>query len=197
MPCPVPRGRIAARAPGLTPHRAPLGTRLMRPTAPHDHAPVRKPGKPSRPRRSTAVVDDPIRLYLLQMGGIPLLNRELEVSHSRQIEHWRRLFRRTMLANDFILAGAVQMLEKVQAGTLRLDRTIEVSVTNTAEKKRLLKRLGPNLVTLRRIELEKRRLFRIAMSHSFAGSIPSSLFTAHAWAAKASLSSNKSTSAAF
>jgi RNA polymerase primary sigma factor len=138
----------------------------MRTTAPHDHAPIRKPGKPSRPRRSTAVVDDPIRLYLLQMGGIPLLNRELEVSHSRQIEHWRRLFRRTMLANDFILAGAVQMLEKVQAGTLRLDRTIEVSVTNTAEKKRLLKRLGPNLATLRRIELEKRRLFRIAMSRA-------------------------------
>jgi RNA polymerase primary sigma factor len=131
---------------------------------PLDHAPRRKPGKPARPRRSTAVVDDPIRLYLLQMGGIPLLNRELEVSHSRQIEHWRRLFRRTMLANDFILAGAVQMLEKVQAGTLRLDRTIEVSVTNTVEKKRLLRRLGPNLATLRRIELEKRRLFRIAMS---------------------------------
>ena len=38
------------------------------------------------------------------------------------------------------------------AGTLRLDRTIEVSVTNTGEKKRLLRRLGPNLETLARIE---------------------------------------------
>jgi RNA polymerase primary sigma factor len=138
----------------------------MRNAVPFKHVSPRKPGKPSRSRRSSAVIDDPIRLYLLQMGGIPLLNRELEVSHSREIEHWRRLFRRTMLANDFVLAGAVQMLEKVQAGTLRLDRTIEVSVTNTTEKKRLLRRLGPNLVTLRRIELEKRRLFRIAMSRA-------------------------------
>jgi RNA polymerase primary sigma factor len=112
------------------------------------------------------VIDDPIRLYLLQMGGIPLLTRALEVSHSREIETWRRRFRRTMLANDFILSGAVQLLERVQAGTLRLDRTIEVSVTNTREKKRLLKRLGPNLVTLKRIEQEKARLFRIAMSRS-------------------------------
>jgi RNA polymerase primary sigma factor len=54
----------------------------------------------------------------------------------------------------------------VAAGTIRLDRTIEVSVTNTAEKKRILKRLGPNLATLRRIQEEKRRLFRVAMSRS-------------------------------
>ena len=141
--------------------------------SPNDsHDPRRKPTRPAKPprpgtsRRPTAVIDDPIRLYLLQMGGIPLLTRALEVSHSREIETWRRRFRRTMLANDFILSGAVQLLERVQAGTLRLDRTIEVSVTNTREKKRLLKRLGPNLVTLKRIEQEKARLFRIAMSRS-------------------------------
>ncbi len=122
--------------------------------------------KPARSRRSVAVVDDPVRLYLLQMGGMPLLSRETEVSSARRIEQWRRKFRRTLLANDFVLAGALQLLERVQAGTIRLDRTIEVSVTNTAEKKRILKRLGPNLETLRRIELEKRQLFRVAMSRS-------------------------------
>jgi len=121
---------------------------------------------PAANRRPSAVIDDPIRLYLLQMGGIPLLTRETEVSSARKIEHWRRKFRHTLLANDFVLAGAIQLLERVQAGKLRLDRTIEVSVTNTGEKQRLLKRLEPNLVTLRRIEAEKRRLFRIAMARS-------------------------------
>ena len=33
----------------------------------------------------------------------------------------------------------------------RLDRTIEVSVTNTTEKKRILKRIWPNLTTLRHL----------------------------------------------
>jgi RNA polymerase primary sigma factor len=121
---------------------------------------------PAAKRRPAAVIDDPIRLYLLQMGGIPLLTRETEVSSARTIESWRRKFRRTLLANDLVLAGAVNLLERVRAGTLRLDRTIEVSVTNTAEKKRILKRLGPNLETLRRIEREKRRLFRIALARS-------------------------------
>ena len=43
-----------------------------------------------------------------------------------------------MLATDYVLQGAVELLEKVRDGQLRLDRTIEVSVTNTAEKKRIL-----------------------------------------------------------
>jgi len=82
------------------------------------------PGVASRRPKVTAAIDDPVRLYLLQMGGIPLLSRETEVSNSKQIELWRRRFRNTLLANDFVLAGAVALLEKVQAGTVRLVRTI-------------------------------------------------------------------------
>ena len=127
---------------------------------------VKAPAAVSRQRKSTSQIDDPVRLYLLQMGGNPLLTRASEVSSARQIELWRRKFRHTMLANDFILAGAVNLLERVKAGTVRLDRTIEVAVTNTKEKARFLQRLGPNLATLRLIEQEKSRLFRIAMSRS-------------------------------
>ena len=123
----------------------------------------RSTAKPAVPR-TIGHIDDPVRLYLLQMGGIPLLNRDTEVASARRIEHWRRQFRLTMLGNDFVLAGAISLLEQVQAGRLRLDRTIEVSVTNTAEKKRTLRRLGPNLETLRRLEQEKKVLFRHAMS---------------------------------
>lgn len=120
--------------------------------------------KPVAGRKQVAAIDDHVRLYLAQMGGNPLLTRACEVSSAQQIELWRRKFRNTMLANDFILTGAVQLLEKIQAGTVRLDRTIEVSVTNTSEKKRLLKRIGPNLETLHRIADEKKLLFRIATS---------------------------------
>jgi RNA polymerase primary sigma factor len=119
-----------------------------------------------RPRKASARIDDPVRLYLLQMGGNPLLTRASEVSSAKEIECWRRKFRHAMLSNDYILAGAVALLERVRAGTVRLDRTIEVAVTNTQEKARFLRRLGPNLATLRLIEQEKSRLFRIAVSRS-------------------------------
>jgi RNA polymerase primary sigma factor len=61
------------------------------------------------------------------------------------------------------LQGAVQLLEKVRDGSLRLDRTIEVSVTNTTEKKRILKRLGPNLATLNKLLHENQRDFHFAI----------------------------------
>jgi RNA polymerase primary sigma factor len=111
-------------------------------------------------------IDDPVRMYLMQMGRIPLLNRQQEITAAIEIEQTRTLFRNSMIATDFILQGAVEALEKVRDGELRLDRTIEVSVTNTAEKKRILKRLTPNLVTLRHLLDCNRDDFRVAISKS-------------------------------
>ncbi len=118
-------------------------------------------------RQSNQAIDDPIRLYLLQMGGIPLLDRDSEVESARQIELWRRRYRNELLGNDLVLRAAVKLLERVEAGTVRLDRTLEVSVTNTDEKKRLLQRLSPNLETLRRIISENQKLFRQATSTTY------------------------------
>jgi RNA polymerase primary sigma factor len=112
---------------------------------------------------STACIDDPVRMYLMQMGEIPLLTRSQELASARAIERSRTRFRHNMLASDFILQGAVQLLEKVRDGQLRLDRTIEVSVTNTQEKKRILKRLSPNLETLSKLLRENQRDFRYAI----------------------------------
>ncbi len=98
---------------------------------------------------SESHIDDPVRMYLMQMGEIPMLNRQQEIGAAINIEKARLKFRRTMLCNDFVLHAAAAMLDKVQKGELRLDRTIEISVTNTAEKKRTLKRIGPNLITIR------------------------------------------------
>jgi len=108
-------------------------------------------------------IDDPIRMYLMQMGEIPMLSRPDEISSARQIEETRTRFRNLLLANDFVLQGAVELLEKVQKGELRLDRTIEISVTNTAEKKRTLKRLAPNLDTIKHLLLLNQADFRTAI----------------------------------
>jgi len=111
-------------------------------------------------------IDDPVRMYLMQMGEIPMLSRAEEVLAAKRIDRSRRRFRRAMLANDFILQSAVTALEKVRDGELRLDRTIEVSVTNTGEKKRIMRRLIPNIETLRCMLLQNHRDFQIAMKRS-------------------------------
>jgi RNA polymerase primary sigma factor len=104
-------------------------------------------------------IDDPVRIYLMQMGEIPLLNRQEEIAAAERIECSRHRFRFSMLASDYILQGAASLLEQIADGRLRLDRTIEVSVINVREKKRLLKILAPNLITLEHLLQQNRRDF--------------------------------------
>jgi RNA polymerase primary sigma factor len=112
---------------------------------------------------SASCIDDPVRMYLMQMGEIPLLTRSQELVAARAIERSRTRFRHSMLASDFILQGAVHLLEKVRDGALRLDRTIEVSVTNIQEKKRILRRLTPNLETLVKLLRANQRDFHFVI----------------------------------
>ena len=98
-----------------------------------------------------SAIDDPVRMYLMQMGRIPLLTRDEEVDAATKIDAARFEFRNTMLATDFMLKGAYDSLLKVSTKQLRLDRTIEVSVTNKAEKERIMQRIGPNLETLKHL----------------------------------------------
>jgi RNA polymerase primary sigma factor len=112
--------------------------------------------------------DDPVRMYLMQMGQIPLLNRAQEIASAKQIEMTRCRFRHSMLATDYVLQGAVEALEKVRDGQLRLDRTIEVSVTNTTEKKRIMKRIWPNVATLKHLLQQNHEDYRVAVSKKYA-----------------------------
>jgi RNA polymerase primary sigma factor len=105
-------------------------------------------------RRGESLADpteDPVRMYLMQMGQIPLLTRDQEVSAAKQIERTRDRYRNTMMATDFMLQGALKMLEQVRDKKLRLDRTIEVSVTNAVEKKAIMQRIVPNVCTLQHL----------------------------------------------
>ena len=109
-------------------------------------------------------IDDHVRIYLMQMGEIPMLSRKEEIRIARRIERTRTRFRNSMLATDYLLQAAVALLEKVRDGRLRLDRTIEVSVTNLRAKRRVKKVLEPNLHTLKHLLKRNREDFRIAIS---------------------------------
>ncbi len=100
----------------------------------------------------------------MQMGEIPLLTRDEELSSAKEIERTRKLFRNSMLRSDFVLRGAVSLLSKMQRGEVRLDRTVDVSVTNAVEKKHVMGILGPNLKTLEYLLAANREDFRFAIS---------------------------------
>jgi len=120
----------------------------------------------TRDPSETDLTEDPIRMYLMQMGQIPLLSRDQELSAARQIERTRDRYRHRMIATDFMLRGALRLLEQVRDKKLRLDRTIEVSVTNAAEKKAIMLRIVPNCHTLKALLLQNKEDFLTAVNRS-------------------------------
>ncbi len=96
----------------------------------------------------TRRIDDPVRMYLTQMGSIPLLKREEEIALAKKIEVTRKRFRRKVLECDGALHQVVETLKRVHLGELPFDRTVKVSLTENLEKDKILQRMPHNLKTL-------------------------------------------------
>jgi RNA polymerase primary sigma factor len=96
-------------------------------------------------------IDDPVRMYLTQMGEIPLLTRQQEIALAKKIEVTRKRFRRKVLECDYALSNVVETLKRVHSNELPFDRTIKVSLTENLEKDKILQRMPLNLKTLERL----------------------------------------------
>ena len=115
---------------------------------------------------SDAWSDDPVRMYLTQMGEIPLLTRTEEITLAKRIEDTRREFRTKLLECDYVMRVAYKTLVRVHRGELPFDRTVQVSVTDRLEKEQILGRIRHNLTTLSVLLKRNHHDFMIAFSKS-------------------------------
>jgi RNA polymerase primary sigma factor len=104
-------------------------------------------------------IDDPVRMYLTQMGEIPLLNRDEEISLARKIELTRMAFRRRVLESDYCAASAVEILQQVHDGLLPFDRTMKMSTSENLIRSVVKKRLPENLRTINKLLAINAKLF--------------------------------------
>jgi RNA polymerase primary sigma factor len=96
-------------------------------------------------------IDDPVRMYLTQMGEIPLLAREEEIALAKKIELTRMAFRRKVLENHFCMNQAAELMQAVADGRMPFDRTMKISTNESMGKGTIIKRLPANLATVRKL----------------------------------------------
>ncbi|KKO18125.1 MAG: RNA polymerase sigma factor RpoD [Candidatus Brocadia sp.] len=75
----------------------------------------------------TEKIDDPVRMYLTQMGEIPLLTRDEEIMLAKKIEITRKRFLKKVMHSDLSLTTCLRILEDVNNGELSFDRTLKVN----------------------------------------------------------------------
>jgi len=110
-----------------------------------------KKGKADDLEGSGRRIDDPVRMYLTQMGEIPLLTRKQEIDLAKKIEMTRMHFRRRVLESDYCIDQAAEILQQVHEGDLPFDRTMKISTAENLSKESITARMPANLTTLEQI----------------------------------------------
>jgi RNA polymerase primary sigma factor len=106
---------------------------------------------------------DPVRVYLSQMGKIPVLSRDREIVLAQQMESARAEFRRNLLQSDYAARKAVELLRRGRHTESRLGGVVEAA---SLGKARLPESLRRELRTLERLLDRNRRDCRLAMCRS-------------------------------
>ncbi len=109
---------------------------------------------------------DSVQIYLTQMSNTPLLNRRQELHAALHIEVARKSLREAMLATDYVLRGAVAMLDKVASGLTRPEVAFEGTLSIEENKHRIMASVVPNVRTLKHLVRRNRADFVAAISRA-------------------------------
>ena len=77
-----------------------------------------------KPEAKLDILDDPVRMYLKQMGQVPLLTREQEVEISKRIEEAENMVQKHINRFGFIARAHLDLADKLTQGRERFDRVI-------------------------------------------------------------------------
>ena len=80
----------------------------------------------AHPVEESIYTDDPVRVYLREMGAVPLLTREGEVNLARRMERGKLRMQKAISRSAIVQMRAVEISEQIKAGTEELDAFVDM-----------------------------------------------------------------------
>ncbi|MFA6720990.1 MAG: RNA polymerase sigma factor RpoD [Candidatus Cloacimonadaceae bacterium] len=97
-------------------------------------AAVRKPAA-AKKFKSKRFYDDPVRMYLREMGRVPLLDREGEVRVAQKIETYQKMINQNVFKSGSTLREMYNFLHRYRERRVRLDQIFRVDIGTWIDKK--------------------------------------------------------------
>ena len=116
--------------------------------------------------------DDPVRMYLREMGKVPLLDREGEVVIAKRIEQGQILIAKAVFSLDSPIRELQRLARVVEKGDMRLDEVVQVETGGLAPsiigKKERQARFRPvkKIAALRKEILELQKKTKLKKNHA-------------------------------
>ncbi len=104
-------------------------------------------------------VDDPVKVYLREMGSIALLTKQQEVSLSRQIEEGHRKVEETIFETPIAIAEIRKLLNRILIGKKKASDVLSMEVASTSandKEDKYLKKARELMADLKERDLEMR-----------------------------------------
>ncbi|MFH0876611.1 MAG: RNA polymerase sigma factor RpoD [Candidatus Omnitrophota bacterium] len=79
-------------------------------------------------------LDDPVKMYLKQMGRIHLLSREEELRLAKKIEETENYFRQLVLSSRYVKRQIIGLLRKVLANEIHIENVVKEDIAIKREK---------------------------------------------------------------
>ena len=95
-------------------------------------------------------IDDPVRMYLTQMGEIPLLTRAEELLLAKKIEISRQRYQKQLFGSGYAQGIVIKVLGDVLQGDIALDKTVKATPSGNEDfgKEDVFRLIQGNLRTL-------------------------------------------------
>ncbi len=114
---------------------------------------------------------DSVQTYLSQISRLPLMSRDEEIRAAKWIVRTRTRYRRSVLSTDYMLHAVVRQFEDIRQGRVNLSRMLEVSMGDTEEKRRAMRRLNQNLGPLKGLLEENQQDYAVASDEACSAAV--------------------------